>query len=117
VVLGWDVNSSVFDFDAALLNPLAHFEKSCWPVKFVARHVCCTSSMVLRIMQPVLMALMDRPSRSRIQVHNVPQSEIANALSRYGIKRSMLPTEMGGTVHLNPFEWIANRRAVEMEEI
>jgi hypothetical protein len=52
-----------------------------------------------------------------VQVHDVSENEIVHALSEYGISREMLPTEMGGTVELNPTEWIAQRRAAEMEEI
>jgi hypothetical protein len=31
--------------------------------------------------------------------------------------KDMLPTQMGGTIELSQSEWIANRRAVELEEI
>jgi len=47
----------------------------------------------------------------------VPESEIVDALSQYGILQHMLPTEMGGTLQLDLSEWIAYRRSVEMEAI
>jgi len=60
---------------------------------------------------------MDTRGRSRIAVHDVPENENAEALSDYGIEKHMLPTEMGGSFEFNPSEWIANRRAAEMEEL
>lgn len=50
-------------------------------------------------------------------MHNVPDSEITQVLSCYGILQSMLPSEMGGSLELNQGEWIANRRAAELQEI
>jgi hypothetical protein len=49
--------------------------------------------------------------------HDVAETEILEVLSQYGLEKAMLPTLMGGTVELNLEEWIANRRAVEMEEL
>jgi hypothetical protein len=71
----------------------------------------------MQILKPVLYALMDKRARSRSLYHDVPESEILDVLSGYGILKDMLPVEMGGTVQLDQSEWIANRRAVELEEI
>lgn len=117
IVLAWDAHSKVFNFDPSLFGPLALFEKSCWPIKFLARHVCCTSSLMLRIMNPVLMALMDKEARSRLVLHNVPVSEIATSLSNYGIAKESLPVEMGGPTRIDLDEWVATRCSAEMEEI
>lgn len=67
-------------------------------------------------MNPLLMALMDARGRSRIKFHGIPENAAAEVLSSYGIEKETLPTEMGGSVVLNQQEWIANRRALEMEE-
>jgi hypothetical protein len=60
---------------------------------------------------------MDKRIRSRTLFHDVPESQIVDILSSYGILKEMLPTEMGGTVRLNQAEWMASRRAAEREEI
>ena len=49
--------------------------------------------------------------------HNVPETEIIESLSQYGILGSMLPTEMGGRVEFSQTEWLSQRRSIEMEEI
>jgi hypothetical protein len=47
----------------------------------------------------------------------MPDSQVLGELSEYGILEGMLPTEMGGTLELNHPEWIANRRALELEDM
>lgn len=49
--------------------------------------------------------------------HDVPENEIIEVLSNYGIYRDMLPTDMGGTVKLDLDEFVANRFATELEEL
>lgn len=61
--------------------------------------------------------LTDKRSRSRTTFHEVPESEIVKELSKYGIHGSMLPVEMGGSVKFDQAEWIAQKRAAEMEEL
>jgi hypothetical protein len=61
--------------------------------------------------------LTDKRSRSRTKFHDVPESEIVESLANYGILHSMLPTAMGGTVQFSQSQWIAQRRAAEMEEL
>ena len=50
-------------------------------------------------------------------MHDASPSEIIGVLSKYGITKDMLPCEMGGTIQNHQLEWIANRRAIELEEI
>lgn len=113
--IGWDKESTIMDFDATLFSRLAHFEKCCWLIKIAARHVCCTSSVLLLVMHHILLALMDRESRSRIVVHNIPETEIIQSLSRFGLRKDSL--KMGGDMQLDQSKWIASRRVIEMEEI
>lgn len=71
----------------------------------------------LRVIFPVMSAFLDRESRTRTMAHAVSESEIATVLAEYSITRDVLPTEFGGTVEFNQSKWVAQRRAVEMEEI
>jgi len=117
VYIGWNKDTAVWDFGAKVYSRLSHFETKCWPIRFVAAHMCGASNALSRIVAPVLKALMDRRGRSRMVIHEVPDSEVIEVLSGYGIMRDMLPTEMGGTIQLSQAVWISNRHAVEMEEI
>jgi len=117
VWIGWFKNTTMWDFGAVFLQKLIYYEKSCFPIKGVASHICCLPSVVLRILQPFHLALMDSRDRFRIIMHDVPEHEVVEALSNYGIEKRMLPMEMGGSFEYNPSEWIANQRAAEMEEL
>ena len=50
-------------------------------------------------------------------MHDAPESQLPDVLSSYGIEGYMLPTELGGTVHLDQAKWIASQRAAELEDI
>lgn len=117
VYIGWTKDCSVWDFGAKVYGRLSHYETCCWPIRFVAAHMCGTQNAVSRIMSPVLKALMDRRGRSRMLLHSVTEKETVEVLSPYGIKRHMIPVHMGGTVCLCQKEWLAGRRAAEMEEL
>ena len=60
-----------------------------------------------------------KPGPAHCLIHDVPENEILGALSEYGISKEILPTMMGGGVDLDVWlpTWIAQRRALEMEEI
>lgn len=62
---------------------------------------------------------MSKDWRARTLTHDVKVDQIIRVLHKYGIGKEILPTEMGGEVNLQNHleEWIANRRAAEMEEI
>lgn len=117
ILLGWDRETTVWDFPRQIYDRFIEFEKSCLPVRFISVHSCCPTSVIMKVMAPVMRALTDKRVRARIMTHDVPESDIVNALSDYGITKAMLPTEMGGDVELNQSEWIADRRAVELQEI
>ena len=109
---------TIWDYDHRLYDRILYFSMNCWPVKMIACHVCCAPASIFdKMIKRITNALMDKHTRSRILQHDVPESQILDVLSHYGIMKYMLPTEMGGTVKFDLTEWIASRRAAELEEI
>lgn len=109
-----------WDYDRYVVSKLIHYIHNALPIKAMPTHACCPGGCPLvlrRVVKPILLSLMSRTQRSRRLIHEGSESEVLQVLSSYGLDKSMLPTEMGGTVKLNLSEWIANRRAIEMEEI
>ena len=86
-------------------------------MRAMATHVCCPPRIMVLLLKPAFLALMSKEDRSRKKFHDVPESEILKSLSGYGILKDMLPPEMGGHVELDQTEWIAMRRAMELEEL
>lgn len=60
---------------------------------------------------------MNKETRQRFLMHDARPNGILRVLSEFGITKDMLPTEMGGDIQLDQSEWIANRFAIEMEEL
>jgi hypothetical protein len=117
VVAFWCKNATIWDHDSYFARKMSYYSHHAWPIKSMPTHVCCPELAPLRFVKPIALALLDRSHRSRLVLHNTTESEILEVLSRYGLEKTMLPTQMGGTVELNLEEWVANRRAVEMEEL
>lgn len=113
----FDKFTTVFDIDPKLNRQMAYFYRSCWPVKAMCTHVVCPPKILMRFFRPIFLALMSKEGRSRLKFHDVPECEVIETLAGYGILQHMIPTEMGGTLLLNQSEWIANRRAMELEEL
>ena len=113
----WNKDATVYDYNIQSYRRLMYFQQSCWPLKVVATHVCCSPRSSLSVIKPIVFALMRKGNRSRSIMHDVPEDKIMSVLAQYGILGSMLPTEMGGTMEQSQSEWLEQRRAIEMEEI
>ena len=108
---------TMWDYDHGLSGQILDFDKTCWPVKVVAAHDCFPPLIFLKIIQPLVNAMLDKRFRCRRVMHNVAESQLPDVLSSYGIQRYMLPTKLGGAVLLDQAKWIARRRAAELEDI
>jgi hypothetical protein len=118
VQLVWGENSTVWDYDQYLHRRINDFESTCWPCRFDCFHCFSETKFLFHIFRPIVSALQSKESRARTVWHsNVPGRGILPVLSEYGITGDMVPTELGGTIQLNPSEWVAHRRAIEMEEL
>jgi hypothetical protein len=71
----------------------------------------------VKVVKPIVSALMDKHARSRTLMHDVPESEIPGVLSSCGIQKYMLPTQLERTVLLDQVKRIASQRAAELEDI
>ena len=107
---------TMWDYDHGLYAQMIYFNKTCWPVKIVAAHLCFPPWIFRKLIKPIINAMLDKHFRSCIVIHDVPESEILDVLSSYGIQKDMLPTKLGGNILLDQAEWIARRRAAELED-
>lgn len=119
VFLLWEKNASLWNYDRSIVSQVPYYYNHCWPIKPMPTHSCYPNAFVRRVIKPVLVATLSKEGRARTLIHDVPENEILDLLTNYGIRREMLPTSMGGTVDLDKWllSWIAYRRAIEMEEI
>jgi hypothetical protein len=111
----FDKYTTIFDIDAILNRQTTYFYLFCWPVKAMGTHVVSSPKILVRLLKPIFLALISKDERSRLKFHDIPDCEVVETLAGYGILQHMLPKEMGGSVDLNQQEWIAHRRAIELE--
>ena len=143
VVLDWLKNATLFDFGTyelvllcvcssyitALTNgfepsvdrhvflPIIYLCNNCWPIRPLPGHTCCPPKILVWLFKPIAFAMQGKELRTRNTMHDVPSEKVAESLLPFGITKEMLPVHMGGSLQLNPSDWIAKRRAMEMEEI
>lgn len=117
VICFWFQGASLFDYDLNVYDRFAYFLSSCFPIKLMANHLCCLPRFAARLVKPIIHSFLSKEIRTHTIQHDVPESEIIEVLSNYGIHREMLPTSMGGTVTLDLEEWVNNRFAVELDEL
>ena len=113
-VMFWKSDSSLFDYDRKVFDGMKKFEENCWPIRTVSWHICCPPAFCNHIIKPVMMELKNRSSRARTLFHDVPENDIAEILSTFGIGKDVLPDEIpGGTVQFDQSLWIEQRKASE----
>ena len=113
IAIAWLHNGTLWDYDHHAYSHIPQYQDSCFPIQKVAAHDCCPPSLALKLMKPIISALLTKRTRLRTVQHCVPKGEIFGSLSEYGILGHMLPTDMGGSVRLDQAEWMTDRRAVE----
>lgn len=116
----WEKDSSIWNYDRYLLSHIPYYYRSCWPIKMLPTHVCGGNRLTRRVIGPVLNATLNRDGRYRTVFHDADGDQLLDALSSsYGIPKKILPTAMGGGIDVAQWlpVWIAQRRAIEMEEI
>jgi hypothetical protein len=95
--LAWHKRTSLWNYDRVALDQMITFEKKCLPVHLASVHVCCPSSIVMKVLRPVMLALNAKYSWYGMSFHDVLETEIA-------------------PLNIYHSEWVANRRSFEMTE-
>ena len=117
VLINYFKDFTMWDFDNKLYERLNYLNQNCWPVRRIATHVCCAPPIFVKTFNSILNGMISKEIRVRKLVHDVPESQLLDVLSEYGIYKEMLPAEMGGSILLDQAEWIASQRAEELKEI
>jgi len=52
VNVSWDKNSTIWGFDRHVGDSFIRLEKTAWPVRVAAVHVCCSPKFIVRVMKP-----------------------------------------------------------------
>ena len=97
----WFQGATIWDYDLHVYDRLAYMMSNCFPIQFKANHLCCLPRIVARLIKPIIHSFLTKDMRIHTIQHDVPENEVIEVLSNYGLYRNMLPTQMGGTVTLD----------------
>uniref|UniRef100_A0A7S4IZC4 CRAL-TRIO domain-containing protein n=1 Tax=Odontella aurita TaxID=265563 RepID=A0A7S4IZC4_9STRA len=99
-------------FDASLFRSMAMlgFKYMCPMTRAV--HLCHPGHM-FHIINPILKFIFDGRLRKRFKVHIGTEEAVLSNLRGFGLARDILPSELGGRVHLNQIQWISDRMVLE----
>jgi hypothetical protein len=106
--------ATAWDLDGNLYRGYMHLIKDAFPVSARATHLVGLSPAMLKILR-VAIRSWNREFRSRTVLHDVPESQLVEALAQYGIPKEVIPVELGGTYEHDHSKWLAKRRAIEKE--
>jgi len=109
VMILYPLKARVGQFDRKLIK--ADFEniRGCIPVRVGAFHVC-HPPLFAHMVLPTIKMLLGRKLGSRLHVFSGKKKVVLEKLSKFGIAKKCVPTELGGYLVLDQDLWLADRR-------
>ena len=105
-------HAKMSQIDRGLMKLVTSSIKACLPIRLSAMHICHPPTFFAMVF-PLMKLFMGERLRKRIQVHTGNDEKVLNHIEKFGLTRDTLPTDLGGTVTLNPKEWVQTRLAAE----
>jgi len=97
-------------FDHGLANQLMGAIRGCLPVRMSALHLC-HPPVFFQLIFPILKVLMGSRLRKRMLIHYGSNEHVLKRLeTKFGMPRTKLPTELGGSVTLDHEKWLEERK-------
>lgn len=95
--------TSIWNWDKVLHDAFVTLEKDILPFEWCGIHVCSCPSLLMKLIKPVALAMGDLRTRHRLVFHEgVGYTE---TLQDYGVEKSMLPSDVGGTGSMDANSW------------
>lgn len=108
------VGTTAWDLDGNVYRAYFHLIKNALPVSSRAMHMVCLPEEVSMIWKSAAPSF-NKEFRSRLLIHDVPQSQVVETLAEYGISKDVLPVDLGGTCEFDLGDWLSDRRNFERE--
>jgi hypothetical protein len=102
------------NFNRHLTQSMLSAMKAAVPVRISAFFIAYPSP-ILSMILPIAKAVMNERMRKRIVMVGSSENEILQTLYKsYGLRQDMLPTDVGGLVHLDVTAWLQQQAALGM---
>jgi len=85
------------------------------PSKLRAMHAINPSKITHHCIIPICKRLFGKTLGMRIVTHRGSPDKISRELAQYRLPKECIPIEIGGELHFDMKEWVAQRRAIELE--
>jgi hypothetical protein len=109
IMMVYPHNAKLAQFDRNLAKQVMGGIKGCLPVRLTALHVCHPPAF-FQIVFPILKLLFGTRLRERIQIHYGSQEHVLERLeTKFGLSRTKLPRDLGGSVTLDHHKWLDDR--------
>jgi len=95
--------TSIWNWDKDLHDAFVTLEKDILPFEWCGIHVCSDPSLLMKLIKPVALAMGDSRTRHRLVFHE--GVGYMKTLQDYGVEKSMLPSDIGGTGAMDANSW------------
>jgi CRAL/TRIO domain len=110
IMMVYPHKAQLAQFDRSLANQLMGSIRGCLPVRMSAMHLCHPPAF-FQVIFPIMKLLMGARLRKRVQIHFGTTEHVLGRLeSKFGLSRTKLPSELGGSVLLDHEKWLDNRK-------
>ena len=82
------------------------------PVRLAAVHLCRPPS-IIKLIWPIVRMFMTKRTRKRVLFHFGSFDSVSKSLATFGLKKELLPTEIGGEYKHDHAQWLEERRKLE----
>ena len=110
VFCGYAHKAKFANIDRPLMKMNMESIKGCIPVRVGSFHLCRPPSF-FKVVFPIMKVLMGARLRARVKVYFGDNGSILEKLAKFGIRKSSIPSELGGNIVLDQELWVEDRKA------
>eukprot|EP00985_Skeletonema_marinoi_P034650 scaffold44495_cov139-Skeletonema_marinoi.AAC.3 len=106
VVIAYPHHAKISYVDRKLMKMNMESITGCIPVRMGSFHICHPPWFFGNIIFPLIKVIMPDRMKKRIRVHSGSQEKVLDSLEKFGLERSVLPSDIGGDVILDTDGWL-----------
>jgi hypothetical protein len=110
VMVAYPKHVHITQVDRKLMKLNMESIKGCIPVRLAAFQICHPPE-IFSIIFPLIKLFLGERLRKRIKVHSGSDEHVLEQLSKYGLTKDCLPTELGGAIVLDHDNWLSERKS------
>lgn len=111
VLLVHPKKSSFKQFDQVLLHSMALLLR--YTVTLLRSIHFCQPDSMFHVIKPMIMHVCGPRMRKRLRVHYGSNESVLQKLAEFGLSREKLPSALGGSLELDPVNWLSTRMIQE----